>query len=280
MSGSKWKSRLKAAVTYLTLTLLTIFALFPILWGLSTSFKPTSLIDAYPPEWIPSQVTFEHYVRVITGSNMLLYYRNSLIILVATTVISVVIASHAAYAADRFKFRGKQFVLFAILCTIMVPGIAVLIPLYMFMGFLGLKDTLLAMILIYSASLVPTCLWIMQGFFVTVPKSLDEAALIDGCSRLQVFYRVVWPLTWPGLGAIAIVVCRFTWNEFMIALTMSASDGTRTIPVGLYYFVSGYGIEWGLLMAAVVMALIPLVLLFIMMERKFVEGLTAGAVKG
>ena len=225
-------------------------------------------------------MTFEHYERVINGSNMLLYYRNSLIILVATTIICIVIASHAAYAADRFEFRGKQFVLFAILCTIMVPGIAILIPLYMLMGFLGINDTLLSMILIYSASLVPTCLWIMQGFFATVPRSLDEAALIDGCSRIQVFYRVVWPLTWPGLAAIALVVCRYTWNEFMIALTMSASDGTRTIPVGLYYFVSGYGIEWGLLMAAVVMALVPLVVLFIIMERRFVEGLTAGAVKG
>jgi multiple sugar transport system permease protein len=113
-----------------------------------------------------------------------------------------------------------------------------------------------------------------------VPKALDDAALIDGCSRAGVFYRVVWPLTLPGLGAIALVVCRYCWNEFMIALTMSASDGTRTVPVGLYYFVSGFGIEWGLLMAAVVMALLPLVVLFTIMERKFVEGLTAGAVKG
>jgi multiple sugar transport system permease protein len=271
MTGARRTSRTQSVVTYAVLALLTLFALFPILWGLSTSFKPTSSINAYPPEWIPSQVTLEHYERVITGSNMLLYFRNSLIILAVTAIICVVIASHAAYAADRFNFRGKQTVLFAILCTIMVPGIAVLIPLYMLMSFLGINDTLLSMILIYSASLVPTCLWIMQGFFATVPKALDDAALIDGCSRAGVFYRVVWPLTLPGLGAIALVVCRYCWNEFMIALTMSASDGTRTVPVGLYYFVSGF---------AVVMALLPLVVLFTIMERKFVEGLTAGAVKG
>ena len=198
----------------------------------------------------------------------------------AYPLISIIVASHAAYAADRFEFRGKNLMLFVILCTMMIPSITILVPLYMLVTAAGLNDTLLALILVYSACLVPTCLWIMRGFFAAVPKSLDEAAMIDGCSRLQIFYRIVLPLTWPGVSAMAIVIFRFTWNEYIIALTMSSSDSTRTIPVGLYYFVAAFGIEWGVLMAAVMLALIPAIVVFVLMQRKFVEGMTSGAVKG
>lgn len=280
MGYRPWRRWLWWAGVYAILGVLTIFALFPILWGLGTSLKPNAVINAYPPQWIPTPVTGEHYVRVLTGSNMPLYFRNSFIVLVATTGISIVVASHAAYAADRFRFRGKNIILFGILCTVMIPGISVLIPLYMLANAVGLHDTLLSIILIYSAWLVPTCLWIMRGFFASVPHELDEAGLVDGCSRLQVFYRVIWPLTWPGIGAIAIVVFRYAWNEFIIALTMSSSEYTRTIPVGLYHFVTGFGIEWGKLLAAVMLALIPVVILFVILQRKFVEGLTSGALKG
>jgi multiple sugar transport system permease protein len=272
--------RVKTVAMYAVLVLLAVFALGPILWGLATSFKPTAMINAYPPVWLPSPPTGEHYARVAFGSNMLTYYRNSTIIFAATALITILVASHAAYAADRFEFRGKNAMLFVILCTMMIPSIAILVPLYMLVTAAGLNDTLLALILIYSACLVPTCLWIMRGFFAAVPKSLDEAAMIDGCSRLQVFYRIVLPLTWPGISAMVIVVFRFTWNEYIIAMTMSASDATRTIPVGLYYFVAAFGIEWGVLMAAVMLALIPAIIVFIFMQRKFVEGMASGAVKG
>jgi ABC-type glycerol-3-phosphate transport system permease component len=274
------RTLLKSIGLYALLAVLSAFSLGPILWGLATSFKPTTVINAYPPVWIPSPVTTEHYLRVIFGSNMLLYYRNSIIVFAGTVLISILVASHAAYASDRFEFRGKNAMLLGILCTMMIPSIAILVPLYMLVSSVGLNDTLLAMILIYSASLVPTCLWIMRGFFAAVPKSLDEAAMIDGCSRFQVFYRIVLPLTWPGISAVALVVFRFTWNEYIIATTISASDGTRTIPVGLYYFIAAFGIEWGVLMAAVMLALVPAVILFIFMQRKFVDGMTSGAVKG
>ncbi len=280
MRRTSWRQLIRYAVMYAILGVLTAFSLFPILWGLGTSLKPNTVINAYPPEWIPSQVTVDHYVRVVTGSNMPLYFRNSIIVLLGTALISILVASHAAYAADRFQFRGKNAILFAILCTVMIPGIAVLIPLYMLVNLVGLHDTLLSIILIYSAWLVPTCLWIMQGFFASVPHELDEAGLVDGCSRLQVFYRIIWPLIWPGIGAVAIVVFRYAWNEFIIALTMSSSEYTRTIPVGLYHFVTGFGIEWGKLMAAVMLALIPVVIVFIALQRKFVQGLTSGALKG
>lgn len=274
------KARLQLAATYVALTLLATFALAPLIWGALTSLKPEGLLHAYPPVWIPTELTFDHYKRVFTGSNMPRYFGNSVLVLIGTVLLCIVVASHAAYVTERIRFRGRQVVLFLILCTIMVPGIAVLVPLYSLARNVQLQDTLLALILIYAAWLTPTCLWIMQGFFAAIPRSLDEAAMIDGCSRLQLFYLIILPLAAPGIISLTLVVFRFTWNEFIIALTISASDSTRTIPIGLYYFISAFGIEWGVLMAAVVVALLPAALLFVLLQRRFVEGLMAGSVKG
>jgi ABC-type glycerol-3-phosphate transport system permease component len=277
---SQPKRLLEEGVVYGILILTCAFSVFPILWAISTSLKVQADIVSYPPNWIPSPVSYEHYAQVLGGSNMPRYFGNSILVALATIVLTLVVASHGGYAAARYEFPAKNLLLFLILTTVMIPGIAVLVPLYMIMSQVGLHDTYWSLILIYSAWQVPTVLWLMRGFFEGIPRDLEEAALIDGCGPLQAFYRVIAPLTRPGLAASAVVVFVYVWNEFIIALTMTASDEMRLVPVGLYYYISAWGVEWGKLMAAVSVALLPAVILFMILQRNFIQGLTSGSTKG
>jgi ABC-type glycerol-3-phosphate transport system permease component len=283
MTGKKrYRSRESwlRAVIYISLVAACVFAIFPILWAVLTAFKDQGNIVSYPPKWIPEPFVLDNYTLVMYGSNMPRYFLNSLIVCAATVVFTLVVACHGGYSAARFNFPLKNFLLFVILATVMIPGIAVLVPLYMIATQVGLHDTYWSLILIYSAWQVPTVLWLMRGFFESIPRELEEAALIDGCGHLQAFYRIIAPLTQPGLAASAVIVFVYVWNEFIIALTMTASDDMRLIPVGLYYYISAFGVEWGKLMAAVSVALLPAVVLFIVLQRRFIQGLTSGATKG
>jgi ABC-type glycerol-3-phosphate transport system permease component len=186
----------------------------------------------------------------------------------------------AGYAAARYNFRGKNSILFLLMMTVMIPGIVTLIPQYFLAVRLGLHDSFLVLILIYGAWQVPTVVWIMRGFFQNIPRELDESAQVDGCSRVGAFYHVVLPLSIPGIAAAAMVVFVWVWNEFIIALNMTASNATRPLTVGLYFFIGETGIQWGGMSAGAAMALLPVILAFIFLQRRFVEGLTSGSVKG
>jgi len=207
-------------------------------------------------------------------------YLNRMILAGSTIAIVLVIGAHAGYAAARFSFRGKNALLFLLLATVMVPGIVTLIPVYLIAVRLGLHDTFIALILVFSAWQTPTVVWLLRAFFENIPRELDEVALIDGCSRLGAFYRIVLPLAQPGLAAAAILVFVWVWNEFIIALNLTASHARRPLTVGLYFFVGETGIQWGSMAAAAVLALVPAVVLFAALQRRFIEGLTAGATKG
>jgi ABC-type glycerol-3-phosphate transport system permease component len=283
MSRKLWyhpKNFLKSLGIYGALVLTCGFAIFPIVWGMLTAFKDEGSIVSYPPKWIPNPVVLDNFQLVMFGSNMPRYFFNSLLVAGATVAFTLFVACHGGYSAARFRFPLKNLLLFIILATVMIPGIAVLVPLYMIATQVGLHDTYWALIIIYSAWQVPTVLWLMRGFFESIPKDLEEAALIDGCGHLQAFYRVILPLARPGLSAAAVIVFLYVWNEFIIALTMTASDNMRLVPVGLYFYISAFGVEWGKLMAAVSIALLPAVILFVILQRGFIQGLTSGATKG
>lgn len=271
---------LERLVTYGVLSAAAGVSLFPIAWGVVTSLKGAGEVIAYPPRWLPSPPTLEHYRDIFGGSNMGRYFLNSLWVSALTIALTLVVGAHGGYAAARAAFRGKNSVLFVILATMMIPGIAVLVPLYMLAARLDLLDTYTVLILVYSAWQVPTVLWFMRGFFEVIPPELEEAALVDGCSRLQALYRVVLPVTQPGLAASAVIVFVYVWNEFIIALTMSSTDAMRLVPVGLYFYISQFGVEWGKLMAAVTVAIVPVIGLFVVLQRRFIQGLTSGAIKG
>ena len=253
-------------------------AAFPLLWTLSTSLKPMEDIAAFPPRLLPEVVTLEHYRDVATQSDMPAYFATSLLITAATIGFTLLLAAPAGYAAARFRFRGKTALLFVLLSTVMIPGTVSLVPLYMVASRLALLDTYLALILVYTAWRVPMVLWIMKSSCEGIPVELEEAALMDGCGRFQAMWRIAFPLSGAGLAASAILVLVYVWNEFIIALTLTSK--LRTVTVGLYYYITGYGIEWGRLTASVILALVPILVAFFVFQKRFIRGLTAGALKG
>jgi multiple sugar transport system permease protein len=255
-----------------------VVAAFPLLWTLATSLKPMEDIAAFPPRFFPETVTLANYRDVATQSDMPAYFVNSTIVTAATIGLTLLLATPAGYAAARYRFRGKNFLLFVLLSTVMIPGAVIMVPLYVLAGRLALLDTYLVLVLVYTAWRVPMVLWIMKSFFEAIPVEMEEAALVDGCGRLQAMWRVAFPLSWPGLSASAILVLVYVWTEFILALTLTSK--LRTVTVGLYYYMTGYGIEWGRLTASVILALVPVLIAFFFFQKRFMQGLTAGALKG
>jgi ABC-type glycerol-3-phosphate transport system permease component len=260
--------------------LVVAIALLPVLWGLSTSLKPADQILAFPPRWMPEPATLLSYVQVWQQSNLPIYFRNSVVVTLAALVVALLVSVHAAYAMARFRFRGKNLVMLGLLATSMIPGIAILVPLYDLSVHAKLYDTFAGLVIVYAAWNVPILVWLLRGFFESVPIELEEAARIDGCSRLRAFYKIVLPMSQPGLLAAAIMVIMFVWNDFLIAFTLTISENRRLLSVGLYTYISNYGVEWGQLTAATMIALLPVVAVFFLLQRRLVEGLMAGALKG
>ncbi len=270
----------RRSLPYAAFVIACAFALIPIYWTLNTSLKLEGDIGAYPPKWIPDPPTIEHYVNIVRSSSLPRNYMNSIILAIGTILLVLVLGVHAGYAAARFEFRGKNAILFLMLSTVMIPGIVTLIPQYFLAVQLGLYDRFIALFLVFGAWQVPTVVWIMSGFFRSIPRELDESSLVDGSNRIGAFYRVIMPLSWPGIASAAIVVFVWVWNEFIIALNLTASQSTRPLTVGVFFFVGETGIEWGKMTAAAIVGLIPVIVAFIFLQRRFVSGLTAGAMKG
>jgi multiple sugar transport system permease protein len=267
-------------LVYVLLVCVAALAVLPLLWGLSTALKTKGDVVTYPPRWIPRPPTLHSFSVVLRETSMPRYFANSLLIGLCTVVMTLSVAAHAGYALARFNFPGKQALAFGILATAMIPGISILVPLYALASKVKLYDGYSILIIVCTAWQVPTVMWLLKGFFETVPRELDESALIDGCSRWSAFYRIILPLAKPGLAAAALLTFVFVWNDFLIAFTLTVSNSRRVVAVGLYQYISQYGIEWGELMAAVMLALLPVLGLFLALQRHFISGLTAGAMKG
>lgn len=271
---------IRAIAKYAVLLLASSFALGPIYWIVNTSLKLERNNVSFPPQWWPNPISLQQYINVFLQSTLPRNYFNAAVLAIGSSFLVLVVGIHAGYAAARFQFRGKNALLFVLLSTVMVPGIVTLIPLYLLAVKLGLHDTYTILILVYAAWQTPTVVWILRAFFENIPRELDESALIDGCSRLGAFYRIVLPLSQPGLAAAAILVSVWVWNEFIIALNLTASDASRPLTVGLFFFIGESGIEWGKMAAGASGALVPVIVLFLFLQRRFIQGLTAGATKG
>lgn len=273
------RRRSSTVLTYVALVAAAAFAVLPILWGLSTSFKSESA-TLHDQGWIPAAPTLENYRLVLFESKIPLYLGNTLLVAGLTVITTVVIAIFGAYAAARFRFRGKSTSLLLILMTSMIPGIAILVPLYFLAVSLGLYDTYGVMVVIYTAWQIPTVIWMLKGFFESIPTSIEEAGRVDGASHWRVMVQLIFPLAVPGIAASAVISFVYVWNDFLIASTMISTDDKRLVAVGLYNYLSQYGIVWGQLTAAVIVSIVPMVIVFALMERRIVAGLSAGATKG
>ncbi|HMN13219.1 MAG TPA: carbohydrate ABC transporter permease [Bellilinea sp.] len=267
------------AFTYIALIIAALFAILPLLWGLSTSLKPEALVISATPKWIPPRMTLENY-ELVFDSSVPRALLNSIIVSLTAVALTLFAAVPAGYGAARYRFKARNPLLFYILATSMIPGIAVLVPLYVIAIRLGLHNTFLVVILIYSAWQAPAAVWISKGFFETIPKDIEDAARVDGCSSLRLMLQIMLPIVQPGLAAAAMIAFVYIWNDFLIATTFITDSDLRLINVALYQYLSQYGIVWGQLMAAVILTLLPVVVMFVLLERRFIEGLTLGATKG
>jgi ABC-type glycerol-3-phosphate transport system permease component len=261
------------------LLVFTVVILFPFYWLLASSLKTPDQLLRIPPLWAPTAPTLDNFDRLLRGP-FPLWFQNSAVVASATTLLALTLAALAAYSFSRFPFPGSRVFSTLFLFVQLFPVAVVIIPLFILWTNLKLTNTYWSLIVTYLVFGLPISTWLLIGFFNAVPVELEEAAMIDGSSRLGALWRVTLPLALPGLAATAIYIFLLAWNEFFFALTFMSTTDMRTIPVGLSSFFGEHSVDWGLVMAGSVVASLPVVVLFGLLSRYFVQGLTSGAVKG
>ena len=277
-----WQQRRRMSVTGRLLVLfpIMVFVLFPFYWVLVTSLKSTGQISQRISIFWPDPFTIEQYTRLLFSTSFLHWFANSVFVAAASTAISVVFAALAAYALSRLKFLGSSLLNSCLLITYLLPGTLIFIPLYQILSTLGIVNTYGALIFTYPTFLLPFATWVLIGYFRSIPVELEEAAMIDGASRLYAFWKITLPLAAPAVLAVTLFAFTTAWNEFLFAFVFITSESLRTLPIGLQSMVVGDILPWGQLMAASLFTAIPVAALYIYAQRFLVEGLTVGAVKG
>jgi len=280
MLRGRTKTALRLSASYLILMVMAAVALFPILQVFTISLRPADRLLSTSLEIIPANATWENYTALFTERPFLLWLFNSSLVASVVTLTGVVLASTAGYAFSRFNFIGKKAGLLSLLVTQMFPATMLLLPMYIMLVKLGLINTYLGIVVMYSATALPFCIWQMKGYYDTIPTSLEEAGRIDGCNQLQTFYRIILPLAAPALVITALFSFMAAWTEYVVAAQVLQDTDLWTLPLGLKSFESNMGSEWGLYGAASIIVTIPVVILFLGLSRWLVSGLTLGSVKG
>ena len=277
IDGWRWAGRI-------FLVLMLLYTAVPMIWMLLTSIKSGFAAMQFPPQWWPNEPTLASYEKLLdptnsVGQDFLRFFWNSLFVSTMTTILAVIVAVPAAYAFSRFSFPGRKFLFFAVLLRNMFPAVIFLVPLFILMRLLGLVNTHGSLILTYLTFGLPLAIWILKGFYDNIPVQLEQAARIDGASRFQAFILIVMPLSVPGIIATAIYSFIGAWNEYIFAYTFLNKNEQLTLPVGIQRFFSENTTDFPGLMAASFMMSVPVVVLFLMLQRYFVRALTEGAVK-
>jgi multiple sugar transport system permease protein len=253
----------------------------PLLWMIVTSIKPQAELFAIPPVVWPEQITFEHYCRLLTETPFLRYLKNSAILAVGTTTLVIVIATMGAHSLVRFQYPGREHLARLILFTYLLPSVVLVIPLYFLMIRLQIANTLLSLVIAYTTFALPYAMWLLRSFMAAIPADLEAAAMIDGASRLRAFIDVILPQALPGIISTALFTAILAWNEYLFALVLVSDDAVRPLTTGVMnMLVTSFNIEWSLLMAASVMMSVPLLLVFIFLQKYLTRGFGAGAIKG
>lgn len=277
LSAGKYTIRI---ITYIFLIFTAFIFLAPLIWTTITSFKTITEAYEWPPTWWPHDFTFDAYINVWKYKDFSTIFKNSVIVSVSSTILCAILASLAAYGFSRFKFKGNNFMMFLFLFTQMVPAILLLLPYFIVMTKLKLVNTHLSLILAYISFSLPFCTWMLKSFIDAIPKDLDEAAMIDGANRTQALVLVVFPLALPGIAATVLFSFLVAWNHYLFAMGLTTSPDMYTLPVGIASLVGEFRVYWNELMAGAIIASLPALLLYVFLQKWFVQGLTAGAVKG
>ena len=280
LRSKKRTDRVLDLLTSLLIAGTVLFSLFPLAWTFLTSLKREEEIVTRVLQYVPRSITFDNYATLWRQSDFPALVFNSAVVTAVTCLICLAVGTLAAYSFSRYRFRGRDRLLIFYLVVRMFPVVLLIIPMFVMMRDLGLLDTRFGLALAYTAFLVPLCIWMLKGFFDAIPGDLEDAARIDGCTRLGALWRIVLPLARPGLATTAVFVAIAAWNEFLFAMMMTTSQGSRTWPVGLQLMVGEFQLPWGPLSAGGIVTVVPILLFFAIVQRSLIRGLTSGAVKG
>ncbi len=280
VTGSPVRRGISLAVIIVCSLVLCAVCLFPFAWMALSSIKKVNELYTVPPVWLPNEPTLQNYGTVLFSSNIPRYFLNSVIISGGSTALALVLAIFASYGFARFNFRGKPVLQSFVLIGQLLPTAAIIVPLFITLRVLGLVNTYWGLILVYMVITLPLSVWMLTSYFKAIPAELEEAAIIDGASRLGVLFRITLPLSLPGLVAVVVYAFVTTWNEFIFALCFATDSTVKTLPIGLAEFSTEFNTDWGGVMAASMVMTVPIALLFLLFQRLFVGGLTAGATKG
>jgi multiple sugar transport system permease protein len=272
--------RMVKGIGNVVLALMFLWTAIPFYWMFATSLKHDKEIYGYEATLIPEKPTVANYITIIKDSPYLLFLRNSTVVAVSSTLLSIIIACLGGYAIARLNFPGRALLARLLVCTYLVPGSLLFIPLFAIMSTLHLTDTLSGLTIAYLGADVPFCTWLLMGYFRSVPVELEEAALVDGCNRVTALIRIVLPVCLPALVVVTFFSFTRSWNEFLYAYVFTSTNKARTITTGLVNFMSADVFYWGPLMASTVISALPPVIMFLLLQRWVVKGLTLGAVKG
>jgi N,N'-diacetylchitobiose transport system permease protein len=273
--------RALARVGYNTAAVLVLLGtVFPIYWMVATGFKRGVDILSFEPRWLPIPGTLENYRSAIAKPHFLTDVGNSVVVVVVTVLVSLALAFLAALAAARFRFRGRAALIVMLIVVQMVPLEALIIPIYLMLDRAGQTDRLAGIVVTYLTFVLPFSIWTLRGFIVNIPQELEEAAMVDGCTRAGAFRRILFPLVAPGLVATAVFSFIQVWNDYLIAYVLLRSPEKQTLGIWLASFTTNHGTEWGAVMAGSTLFAIPAVVFFLLVQHRVVSGLTAGAVKG
>ncbi|MBN9344872.1 MAG: carbohydrate ABC transporter permease [Devosia sp.] len=272
--------RLVNLVSGIVLFVLMVWTVAPLYWMVATSLKSnTEIYGAAATLW-PKALTFDNYTTLFAETNFPIYFRNSVIVALATVVLSLVISALGAYALTRLRFRGRRVLAQGLVYTYLMPSSLLFIPLLIIVRNVGLQNTMEGLVLSYLGFTVPFCTWLLMGYFISIPVELEESAMIDGCSRLGVLWRIVLPLTLPALAIVAFFSFTLSWNEFIYASVLVTDANVRTIPTGIPDFVVADVFFWGPMMASTLISTLPPLIVYFVFQRFLISGLTLGAVKG
>lgn len=280
MSTTRRATRSAAVLRNLLLTVGALIMVTPFVYMVSTSLKKQAYVLTIPPQFIPNPATVVNYVQVLTTQNFAAYFMNSVVVATTATAASVLVSSMMAYAFARFRFAGRELLFRLVLIGLMVPPMMLIIPQFILAKRLGLINSLLGLVVFYVASSISLNAFLLRGFFASIPGELDDAMQIDGANAWTRYWRLVMPLSTPALATTTIFTFLAAWDEFAWALTIINDPAKRTLPLAIQLFQGQNATQWGLVFAASVVAVVPVIVVFLIFQKYFVQGLTAGAVKG